>query len=364
MKLGPVYTKRQRQRRVNPAMTLATQLLLATMESLQNGLQPHSQATSLWPMRTVLQASSQHWRQIDFDAWCKRALAHFFVHKCITLEVNCHNQEVYSSDFTDTKIEFNEPLGGRNSGQFRYQFRFWFCVLDLWDQFVITFCDLIPCGVFCGIVLKADPVKSWEMIRVQTVESTCEINYVEIILWDFCETVLWDHPTRLICKILPWNHFMRSTCEIWDYCVSSFSEINQWNLRSFCWSFQKISLWDLRLFCLITQWDQPVNSVNHSMRSTCEIWDHSVDYSMRSTCEIWDHSVDHSIKSTCEIWDHSVDYSMRSISEIWYHSVWLFHEINLWDLRSSCLIIPWDQPLRSEIILFDYFVWSFFEINL
>ena len=36
----PVYTKRQRQLRVNATMTLAARLSLATTESLENGLQP------------------------------------------------------------------------------------------------------------------------------------------------------------------------------------------------------------------------------------------------------------------------------------------------------------------------------------
>ena len=43
--LGPVYTKRQPQLRINTAMTLATQLPLKTIELLQNGLQPYSGVT-------------------------------------------------------------------------------------------------------------------------------------------------------------------------------------------------------------------------------------------------------------------------------------------------------------------------------
>ena len=57
--LGTIYTKRQSQCSVNAAMTLATQLSLTTMESLQNGPQPHCQATPLWSMRAVPQASLQ-----------------------------------------------------------------------------------------------------------------------------------------------------------------------------------------------------------------------------------------------------------------------------------------------------------------
>ena len=53
-------------------MTLVTQLSLTTVELLQNGLQPHPQATPLWSMRTVSQVSSQRWCFID--AWCKGAL--------------------------------------------------------------------------------------------------------------------------------------------------------------------------------------------------------------------------------------------------------------------------------------------------
>ena len=43
--LEAVYTKRQHQTRVNAAMTLATWFSLKKMDSLQNGLQPHSRET-------------------------------------------------------------------------------------------------------------------------------------------------------------------------------------------------------------------------------------------------------------------------------------------------------------------------------
>ena len=49
------YTKHQSQFGINTVMTLVTQFSLTTMESLQNGLQPHSQATPLWSMRTSSQ---------------------------------------------------------------------------------------------------------------------------------------------------------------------------------------------------------------------------------------------------------------------------------------------------------------------
>ena len=45
---------------VNAVMTLAILFSLKTMESLENGLQPHSGATPLFSMRTELQASLQH----------------------------------------------------------------------------------------------------------------------------------------------------------------------------------------------------------------------------------------------------------------------------------------------------------------
>ena len=51
--LGPIYTKRQRQR-CNDACDPA---LIDHM--LQNGLQPHSEGTPLWSTRDVSQASSQ-----------------------------------------------------------------------------------------------------------------------------------------------------------------------------------------------------------------------------------------------------------------------------------------------------------------
>ena len=43
--LGPVYTKRQRQYCDNSAMTLVILFTLKTMESLQNGVATHFQAT-------------------------------------------------------------------------------------------------------------------------------------------------------------------------------------------------------------------------------------------------------------------------------------------------------------------------------
>ena len=71
--LGPVYTKCQHQCCNNSAMTLAMLFSLKTMESLENGLQPHSEATPLFSMRAVSPVSSQSFHSIDFEAWCKRA---------------------------------------------------------------------------------------------------------------------------------------------------------------------------------------------------------------------------------------------------------------------------------------------------
>ena len=68
--LGPIYTKRQRQRCDNSAMTLAILFSLKTVELLENGLQTHSRATPLFSMRTESQASCS----VDADAWYKRAL--------------------------------------------------------------------------------------------------------------------------------------------------------------------------------------------------------------------------------------------------------------------------------------------------
>ena len=60
--LGPVYTKRQRQRCDHSAMTLVILFSLKSMEMLENGLQTHSGA------------SSQSCHSIDTDTWCKGAL--------------------------------------------------------------------------------------------------------------------------------------------------------------------------------------------------------------------------------------------------------------------------------------------------
>ena len=48
----PVYTKRQRQRCDNSAMTLAILLSLKSMETLENRLQPHS-GVSLQSCRSI-----------------------------------------------------------------------------------------------------------------------------------------------------------------------------------------------------------------------------------------------------------------------------------------------------------------------
>ena len=67
---GPIDTKRQHQCSIITAMTFATQLSLTTMELHQNGLQPHSQVTPLWPMRLCRKCH----RSVDADTWCKRVL--------------------------------------------------------------------------------------------------------------------------------------------------------------------------------------------------------------------------------------------------------------------------------------------------
>ena len=74
IELGPVYTKHQRQRCDNSAMTLAILLSLKSVESLENRLQTHSGATPLFSMRTELQASSLSCCSVDADAWCKWSL--------------------------------------------------------------------------------------------------------------------------------------------------------------------------------------------------------------------------------------------------------------------------------------------------
>ena len=49
-------------------------VLIETMESLQNGVATHFEATTLFLIRPVLLVSSQHCHSIDTDAQCKRAL--------------------------------------------------------------------------------------------------------------------------------------------------------------------------------------------------------------------------------------------------------------------------------------------------
>ena len=76
--LGPIYTKRQRQCCDNCAKTLAILFSLKTMESLENGLQPHSGETPLFSMRTVSLASLQSCHSIDTNACYERALKRCF----------------------------------------------------------------------------------------------------------------------------------------------------------------------------------------------------------------------------------------------------------------------------------------------
>ena len=72
--LGPVYNKRQHQCCNNSVMTLATLLSFKTMELLQNGIATLLGVTPLFSIRPVLLALSQHCRNVDADAQCKRAL--------------------------------------------------------------------------------------------------------------------------------------------------------------------------------------------------------------------------------------------------------------------------------------------------
>ena len=75
--LDPVYTKCQRQCRVNTAMTLVTELSLnqwKQIQLLQNGVATHFGVTLLFSMRALSQAPSQCWPWLNADTWCKRAL--------------------------------------------------------------------------------------------------------------------------------------------------------------------------------------------------------------------------------------------------------------------------------------------------
>ena len=72
--LGPVYTKRLRQRCDNSAMMPAMLFSLKTVDSLQNGLQPHSGVTPSFSMKTLLLATSQSCGSVDSDAGCKQTL--------------------------------------------------------------------------------------------------------------------------------------------------------------------------------------------------------------------------------------------------------------------------------------------------
>ena len=84
--LRPVYTKRQSQCCDNSVMMLGILLPLKRMESLGNGLQPHSGVTPLFAMRIELLASSQSCCSVHSDAWCKRT---------VTGHANPYNSNTY-----------------------------------------------------------------------------------------------------------------------------------------------------------------------------------------------------------------------------------------------------------------------------
>ena len=72
--LGLVHTERQRHFCHNAAMMLAILFSLKTVESLENGLQPHPGATPMFSMRTESLALSQSYRNVDSDTQCKLVL--------------------------------------------------------------------------------------------------------------------------------------------------------------------------------------------------------------------------------------------------------------------------------------------------
>ena len=66
-------------------MRLVILFPLKSIETLENGLQPHSGATSLFSMRTELQVSSHSCHSVDADAWRKWALRVNILQKTIVL---------------------------------------------------------------------------------------------------------------------------------------------------------------------------------------------------------------------------------------------------------------------------------------
>ena len=76
--LGPVYTKRQSQYCDNSAMTLMILLSLKRMESLKNGLLPHSGATPLFSMTAVSLASLLGYHRVHSGSRCTWALTDNF----------------------------------------------------------------------------------------------------------------------------------------------------------------------------------------------------------------------------------------------------------------------------------------------
>ena len=83
-----IDNKRQRKRSIlfpkgpftlsisdNSAMRLDNSILIEINgDSLENELQPHPAVTLLFSMRTESQASSQIFRSVDTDVWCKWGL--------------------------------------------------------------------------------------------------------------------------------------------------------------------------------------------------------------------------------------------------------------------------------------------------
>ena len=99
--LGPVYNKYQCQ----CCDDACNKLSLKTIESSQNGLQPHSQVTPLWSMR----ACCKRLRSIDAnaDAWCKWALTAILLEQHIKFILT--HLEV-TSLLCSLSFSVNEPL--------------------------------------------------------------------------------------------------------------------------------------------------------------------------------------------------------------------------------------------------------------
>ena len=103
---------------VNTAAKLVILFSLKTMEPLQNGIETNFQATPWFPMRAELLASSQSYRSVDADSWCKRARKQHFQEAKLALPPQCEQALSNTANcLSSPSISHTMPHCGRPESQ-------------------------------------------------------------------------------------------------------------------------------------------------------------------------------------------------------------------------------------------------------